>query len=48
LIYFDPVLEELVPLATAAVAFVFEVKDEVPLIALGNAVVEFALSVEFD
>ena len=46
LIYFDPVLEELV--SVPAVAFVFEVKVEVPLIALGNTVVEFVLSVEFD
>jgi hypothetical protein len=39
-------LEELV--SVPAVVFVFEIKVEVPLIALGNTVVEFVLSVEFD
>jgi hypothetical protein len=43
------VLEELVSVPTVvAFVFVFEVKDEVALIALGNTVVEFVLSVEFD
>jgi hypothetical protein len=41
------VLEELIA-SVPAVAFVFEVKVEVPLIALGNTVVEFVLLVEFD
>ena len=48
LIYFDTVLEELVSSVPAVVAFVFEVKVEVPLIAFGNTVVEFVLLVEFD